>query len=120
MDFIFIEGMRVEARVGVYARERTAPQTLDIDLTFGVPDEAAAHDELADTIDYSQVITRIREQLAVRHFNLLEALGEYVIALMFEEFKAPWVKLSLAKVGVAPGVRRVGVFIERGRDEQPR
>lgn len=115
MDFIFIEELRVEAWVGVYPRERAAPQTLEMNLTFGVPDEAAAHDRLADTIDYAVVIERIRSELATRHFNLLETLGEYVISLMLDEFRAPWVKVSLAKVGIAKGVRRVGVFIERGR-----
>ena len=36
IDYIFIEGLRVEARVGIYPREQLA-QTLEIDLTFGVP-----------------------------------------------------------------------------------
>ncbi len=119
MDFIFIEELRVDAWVGVYPRERAVPQVLELNLTFGVPDEAAAHDDLADTIDYAVVIERIRSELATRHFNLLEALGEYVIGLMFDQFNAPWVKLSLAKVGIAKGVKRVGVFIERGRDAAP-
>jgi 7,8-dihydroneopterin aldolase/epimerase/oxygenase len=34
---------------------------------------------------------------------------------MLNEFGAPWVKISIAKVGVARGVKRVGVQIERGR-----
>ena len=42
MDFIFIEEMRVEANVGIYDRERVTPQMVEINLTFGVPDEAAA------------------------------------------------------------------------------
>lgn len=116
MDFIFIEALRVEAHVGIYPRERATAQTLEIELTFGVPDEAAQRDDIADTIDYAAVIARIREELAGHHFNLLEALGEHIIAVMLEHFKAPWVKISIAKVGVARGVRRVGVFIERGRD----
>ncbi|GAB4172255.1 MAG: dihydroneopterin aldolase [Rhodocyclaceae bacterium] len=115
MDFIFIEALRVEAHVGIYPRERAAAQALEIDLTFGVPDEAAQRDDIADTIDYALVIERIRAELAGRHFNLLEALGEHVIGLMLEDFRAPWVKISIAKVGVARGVRRVGVFIERAR-----
>mgnify|MGYP000873572875 CR=1 FL=1 len=115
MDFIFIEEMRVEAHVGIYAREKAAPQTLELSLTFGVPDEAAQDDDIAKTIDYAVVIERIRRELAARHFNLLETLGEFVIGLMLDEFRAPWVKVSLAKVGIAKGVKRVGVQIERSR-----
>ena len=115
MDFIFIEEMRVEAHVGIYAREKAAPQTLDISLTFGVSDEAARDDDIAKTIDYAVVIERIRRELAERHFNLLETLGEYVIGLMLGEFGAPWVKISIAKIGIARGVKRVGVQIERSR-----
>ena len=113
MDFIFIEEMRVEAHVGIYDRERAAPQTVELTLTFGVPDEAAQDDDIAKTIDYAVVIARLRAELAARQFNLLETLGEFVIGLMLEEFRAPWVKVSIAKVGIARGVKRVGVQIER-------
>lgn len=117
MDFIFIDDMRVEAWVGIYPREKAAPQTLQIDLTFGVPDAAAQKDDIADTIDYAEVITRIRAELAEKKFNLLETLGEHIVAMLFDEFRAPWVKISIAKAGIMKGVKRVGVFIERGRDE---
>lgn len=116
MDFIFIEELRVKAWVGVYAREKTGQQTVELNLTFGVPEAAAQHDDIADTIDYAVVTQRIREELAVRHFNLIESLGECVVQMLFDEFRAPWVKLRVAKIGVMKDVRRVGVFIQRGRD----
>lgn len=115
MDFIFIEELRVQARVGIYAREQAAPQMLELNLTFGVPDAAAEHDDIRDTIDYAEVVTRIRAELSDRHFNLIETLGEFVVKLLFDEFNAPWVKLRIAKIGVMKDVRRVGVFIQRGR-----
>ena len=115
MDFIFIEEMRVEAWVGIFERERAAPQTLELSLTFGVPDEAAQDDDSDKTIRYDAVIARIRAELATRHFNLLETLGEYVIGLLLNEFGAPWVKIRIAKMGIMKGVRRVGVQIERSR-----
>ncbi|ATE59062.1 dihydroneopterin aldolase [Thauera sinica] len=116
MDFIFIEELRVQAWIGIYAREKAAPQTVELNLTFGVPDAAAIRDDIADTIDYAEVIDRIRLELAQRHFNLIETLGEFVVDLLLNDFRAPWVKVRLAKIGVTKGVRRVGVFIERGRD----
>ena len=115
MDFIFIDDLRVDAHVGIYPREQVAMQTLEISLTFGVPDEAAQNDDIARTIDYAVVIARIRDELAAHRFNLLETLGEFVIDLMLKEFGAPWVKISIAKLGVMKGVRRVGVQIERSR-----
>lgn len=119
MDFIFIEDLRVQAWVGVYEREKAAPQTVELNLTFGVPDAAAEHDDLADTIDYAVVVERIRVELGERHFNLIETLGEFVVNLLFEEFGAPWVKIRIAKIGVMKDVRRVGVFIQRGREGGP-
>lgn len=116
MDFIFIEDLRVEARVGIYDREKAAPQRLELNLTFGVPDSAAQHDDIADTINYATVIERIREELSLRHFNLIESLGEFVVKLLFDEFGVPWVKMHIAKIGVMRGVKRVGVFIQRGRE----
>ncbi|MCC4116938.1 dihydroneopterin aldolase [Aromatoleum toluclasticum] len=119
MDFIFIEELRVQAWVGIYSREKAAPQTLELNLTFGVPDSAAEQDDIADTIDYAEVIERIRKELGERHFNLIETLGEFVVKLLFDEFGAPWVKIRIAKMGVMKGVRRVGVYIQRGREGIP-
>ncbi|THF61582.1 dihydroneopterin aldolase [Pseudothauera rhizosphaerae] len=116
MDFIFIEELRVRAWIGIYAREKAAPQMVELNLTFGVPDAAAEHDDIADTINYAEVIERIRSELAERHFNLIETLGEFVVKLLFDEFRAPWVKIRIAKMGVMKDVRRVGVFIQRGRE----
>jgi dihydroneopterin aldolase len=118
MDFIFIDDMRVEAHVGIFEREKAAAQTLEISLTFGVPDEAAQNDDIDKTIRYDEVIDRIRAELSARHFNLLETLGEYVIGLLLEDFGAPWVKISIAKMGIMKGVRRVGVQIERSRADR--
>ncbi len=117
MDFIFIEGLQIEASVGIYEREKRATQPIEINLTFGVPDAAAQQDDIADTIDYDRVVERIRSVLSDRHFNLLETLGEFIVELLFSEFGAPWVRVSITKIGVLRGVRRVGVFIERGRDD---
>jgi 7,8-dihydroneopterin aldolase/epimerase/oxygenase len=115
MDIIFIDDMRISTLVGIYPREKAMPQTVEISLQIGtLTAEASASDELGDTIDYAQVVECLRSELASRHFNLLEKLAEFVATLLLEKFGALWVRVSVAKLGMMRGVRRVGVVIERG------
>jgi dihydroneopterin aldolase len=114
MDTIFIRDLRLDAGVGVYRRERGTRQTVQFDLDIGLPPSKASQtDKVGDTIDYAVVIGRIKEELAARHFGLVETLAEHVATLILGEFGAPWVKVSVAKLGVLKGVKLVGVSIER-------
>ena len=117
MNFIFIEGLRVDAWVGIYSRERAAAQTVEFDLNFGIPEAAAIHDDIVGSIDYAEVINVIRAELTDRHFNLIETLGEFVADLLCGRFSAPWVRIWVSKPGTLKGVRRVGVYIERGKQD---
>jgi len=114
MSFIFIEGLRADAWVGIYPHERAATQIVEFDLNFGIPEVAAIDDDIASSIDYAEVIGAIRAELTERHFNLIETLGEFVADLLCARFSAPWVKVWVSKVGVMKGVRRVGAYIQRG------
>lgn len=115
MDLIFISELRLDVRVGVYDWEREAPQKIQFDLEIGLPGARAGTSErLEDTIDYAAVVTRIEQSAADRHFPLLEGLAERVATLVLEEFRAPWVRVSVAKLGAHRAVRRLGVTIERG------
>lgn len=120
MDTIFIREFRAEAWIGVYAWEKLSPQVLELDLTLGLDTHAAgASDDIGDTVDYGAVIERIRTDLKDRHFNLLEALAEHVAQVMIRDFRAPWVKVSVAKIAHLRGVKQVGVTIARSRDGSP-
>ncbi|MDR3087829.1 MAG: dihydroneopterin aldolase, partial [Azoarcus sp.] len=107
MDSIFIEGLRVDARVGIYSRERVAAQSVEFDLSFGLPEAATVHDRIADTIDYAKVVECIRAEIAERHFNLIETMGEFVADLLCGKFAAPWVRIRIAKPGAIKGIRRI-------------
>ena len=114
MDHIFISELKTDARVGVYAWELAAPQTIQLDIEFDLPGaKAFASDKIRDTVDYSVVVARIREVLNEKHFNLIESLAEAVAHLLLEEFKVPHVKVRVAKLAVIKGVKQVGVEIER-------
>ena len=116
MDAIVIRELRVEALIGIHRRERHAAQTLSIDLEIGLPGDAVfASDKVADTIDYEQVALRIRALAASGHFRLVETVAERIARLLLDDFGAPWVKISVAKIGILGNAKYVGVTIERRR-----
>ena len=116
MDIIFIDELRLSTLIGIYPREKAMPQTIELSLQIGTSTTSAGNsDEIADTINYAEVVERLRSELAARHVNLLEKLSEFIATLLLEEFGALWVRVSIAKLGMIPGVRRVGVVIERSK-----
>lgn len=114
MDIIFIRTMQARTLIGVYPWEREAPQQIELDLDVGLPNgQAAQSDSIDDTIHYGTLVERLRELLAEQQFLLLEALAEFVANVVLQEFKAPWVRVSIVKPGILPEVGKVGITIER-------
>ena len=114
MDTIFLREIRLDARIGIYKREKTITQTVELDLDIALPgDRVFTSGKVADTIDYAVVIERVRAVLVARHYGLVENLAEQVAQMILAEFHAPWVRVSIAKLGAQREARRVGVVIER-------
>jgi dihydroneopterin aldolase len=115
MDTIFISELRIETRIGIYAQEKQVPQTIQLDLEIGLRGEHASHsDRIEDTIDYAEVVADIRRLFAQKHFDLLEHAAESIAQLVIGDFKAPWLRVTIAKLSPLAGVKRLGVTIERG------
>ena len=116
MNTIFIHDLRIETIVGVYAWERELPQTIRLDLTIELPDARPfVSGELADALDYAALVKRIKAFAADGPHGLLERFTEGIAALVLDEFGAPGVTVRVAKLGALPGVREIGVEIERRR-----
>jgi 7,8-dihydroneopterin aldolase/epimerase/oxygenase len=116
MDTIFVRELRLEAWIGLYRHEKIAPQTIEIDLEIALPGEAVfASGRVQDTIDYGVAVERIRALLAAERFGLVESLAERIARLLIDDFGAPRVKVSIAKLGILRDAKRVGVTIERNR-----
>jgi len=116
MDSILVRDLRIEVLIGIHKRERHVAQVVSIDLDIGLPGTTVfATDKVADTIDYEQVALRIKDLAATGHFRLVETFAERIARLLLEDFKAPWVKVSAAKIGILPNAKFVGVSIERRR-----
>jgi len=114
VDHVFIEGLEIEALIGIYDWERRIRQPLvfDIEMAFDnrVP---AATDAIADTLNYKAISNRIVEYVSQSSFELVETLAERVAQIVLAEFGVQRVRLKLSKPGAVRGARAVGVTIER-------
>lgn len=117
MDILFLRDFRLELIIGVYEWERKVPQPVRLDLEIGLPDSRAGQtDAVSDTIDYGAVAHRIKSYLhnAPQPVTLVESVAEHVAAIVLGEFGAPWVRVSVTKFAIVPGVKELGITIERG------
>lgn len=114
MDIVYLRDLKIETVIGVFDWERQIRQTviLDIDMATDVA-AAAATDRLEDALDYKAVTKRIIKFVEASEFQLVETLAEQIADLLRNEFKIPWLKLTVNKKGALRGARDVGVIIER-------
>ena len=121
MDKVFIEGLEIEALIGIYDWERRIRQPLRFDLEMAFDNRRpAASDAIEDTLDYKAVSKRLIAFVSESGFGLVETLAERCAALVMEEFGVEHVRLKLSKPGAVRGATAVGVIIERTRSAQPK
>lgn len=114
MDIIFIRGLQVETVIGIYDWEQRIRQQVVLDLELGTDiQQAAQSDQIDDTLSYESVARRVSEYIKDNEFLLLERLAEQTAELLQQEFKLPWLRLSVSKPGAVANARIVGVTIER-------
>jgi len=120
MDRVFIEGLEIEAQIGIYDWERRIRQPLLFDLEMAFDNrKPASSDAVADTLDYKAVSKRLIQFVGESSFGLVETLAERCAELVLREFGVESLKLKLSKPGAVRGARAVGVTIERDRASLP-
>ena len=118
MDIVFINDLRIETIIGIYAWERKVRQTISLDLEMGADIRtSAATDAIDDTLNYKAVAKRLITFVGASEYQLVETLAEKIAEIVLSEFEVPWLKLTVHKPGAVRGSRDVGVIIERGSPE---
>jgi dihydroneopterin aldolase len=116
LNSIFIHDLRVETRIGIYDWEAELPQTIRLDVELGLPSDAVfASGDFSDALDYAAVVKRLQAFAADHPHKLMERFAQAIADLLIGDFRAPWVKLRVAKIAPIAGVREIGVTIERSR-----
>ncbi|WP_455904246.1 dihydroneopterin aldolase [Microbacterium sp.] len=82
LDEIVLTGLTVFGRHGVYDHERENGQEFTIDLRLRMPlNDAAASDDVADTVHYGELAEKVAEVVAGEPVNLIETLAERIAAV---------------------------------------
>jgi len=104
-DLIEVHGIRARGHHGVLESERITGQPFIADVTLAVDTrQAAGSDDLADTVDYSQVAQAVHAELCGPPVDLIEVLAERIAArcLAFPGVSA--VEIALHKPEAPVGV----------------
>jgi dihydroneopterin aldolase len=112
---VFIQGLRIDARIGVFAHEKNRLQPLELDLELEVSDARfhPAHDRLDEVFDYQAARTAILEVAADGHIHLLESFADRVLkrVLVLPDVRAARVRIS--KFTAFDDCQAVGVEVTR-------
>lgn len=98
LDEIVLTGLTVFGRHGVYAHEREDGQEFSIDLRLRMSlDQAAASDDVADTVHYGELAEKVAAVVGGEPVNLIETLAERIAAAALEDARVQNVTVTVHK-----------------------
>jgi len=100
---IEVRGLELLGFHGALAEEQRAGQRFVFDVRLVAHDAGVRSDQLVDTVDYTAVVTRIREINAGQRFNLIEALAAAIADDLMERFPVSSVRVRVRKPQVQLG-----------------
>jgi FolB domain-containing protein len=119
LDRVFIRDLLVRGIIGVNPDERKSRQDILVNITMWVDTRpAAASDDIADAVNYSQVAKLLINQIETSQPLLVERLATDLMRLCFElDARIQAVELSVEKPTAVRFARSVGVTIYRLRQD---
>lgn len=97
-DEIRLTGLTVFGRHGVFAHEREDGQDFVIDLRLQLPlSDAAASDDVTDTVHYGELAERVAAVVAGEPVNLIETLAQRIADVALEDSRVQAVEVTVHK-----------------------
>lgn len=113
-DVIIIDGLRVDAIIGIYDWERVMTQAIIIDMAlFTDVTDVAQTQDLSQGINYKAVCEQVSKWVQDKKFELLETLVEYVSKQLLDNWPISKVSIRAVKPNAITLADAVGVQITR-------
>jgi 7,8-dihydroneopterin aldolase/epimerase/oxygenase len=118
-DLILLEGIQVQAALGVTAAERRMRRPVLLDIAVARDLRAAGRsDRIGQTIHYQRIYEVVEDVAANQEHKLVEALGERIAQAILSKFDAEAVTVTVRKPKPIAGVlEHAGVRITRSQKD---
>lgn len=119
---IHIDGLEAYGYHGVLPEEKVLGQQFRFDLRLTIAEcRGATSDDVADTVDYTEVIDVVTEVATCTSYDLLEKLAGSVASAVLGRFPVDsvWVRVTKPHPPIPCAVRGVGVSLEMARGDSP-
>ena len=119
VDEIALTGLTVFGRHGVYDHERENGQEFTIDVRLHMAlRQAAASDDVADTVHYGELAEKIAAVVAGEPVNLIETLAERIADVALEDERVQFTAVTVHKphAPIPLTFADVSVTVHRGRN----
>lgn len=114
-DIVIIEGLKIDAIIGIYAWEKEVRQPLLLDLEMAWDNRVAAQtDDIRFALDYEAVSNQLTALIKGKPYELIERVAEESAAMIMQTFKVKWLRLRVNKPTALKHAHTVAVQIERG------
>jgi dihydroneopterin aldolase len=117
-DRIVISGLRCRGHHGVLAAERELGQVFVVDVVLEVDLAAAgSSDDIADTVNYAELVERLAAIVAGKPVRLIEALATRLAQACLADRRVGTVEVTVHKPAapVAAAVADIAVTVVRSR-----
>lgn len=111
---IKIKNLKLKTVIGVFDWEQTINREIIINIEIKTDlKKALQSDDLQDTIDYDNIIVKIKNLVANNRFKLVEKLAQSLMDSILEDKRISKCRLEIDKVGVVENVDSFSVTIEQ-------
>lgn len=111
-----INRLRLRTTIGVYDWEKSRPRDVIVTVRMRFDGaRAITSDNIADTIDYDSLASKLQHDVEPLHYYLIEKLTARILELVMEDEKVTWAEVIVEKSGVPALADSVSVKAERSR-----
>jgi len=102
---IKIKNLKLKTILGVYDFEKTNEREIIINATITTKHlKSTISDNLSDTIDYDEIVQKIKKFLLKNNFNLIEKLAKEILNLIMEDQRVSKCELEIDKTNAVENV----------------